>query len=184
MILQRLFEQWGKLDAEWNQGKGTQRYFEYMWALRFADLDGKKIIDVGCGEKKFLKRLLGSYNTVYSVDQEIKVVEPYDFASDIEVFVELPVFTHNKFDYVFCISVLEHVENYKTFAKALDKFDCDIIMTFEHGTNETYVTNKNMYEFLSYFENHYLSHMERCPVLADNSNGTWQPLGIILQRNM
>lgn len=189
-LQQLLWERWGKKEypAEWDGregggGKGSQRFWEYLWALGTLHQWDKpipaRILDVGSGQL-FFAELIGQRTNVDVVDPDGPTPKAgsniVSWAGTIETFVEKEI---GVYDWVTCISVLEHVEDKPTFCAALDKFMCPISLTFEFG--EGGVSLETVYDCLEEFKNHYLYKMELCPVWADNSAiNKWRPMGLLL----
>ena len=191
-LKKELFNRWGDKDypAEWDGnhfggGKCSQRYWEYLWAIDKVNEVPTRCIDIGCGKDRFFPRILENvlkYN-VFAVDPEVPSQKNY-FQTDLSGLLRTEKdFVKQNFDYIFCISVLEHVRNRFEFCQMLDKIHGKIIMTFDlcWTTRNKYVNRKNMYDCLNMFKNHFVSLIETCPILADNSPGEWIPCGIVLE---
>lgn len=186
-IQQRLWEWWGDPNhpAEWDGreggGKGSQRFWEYLWAIDNLP-PSTRLLDVGSGETLFFPALLRSgINHVYSVDPATDGLNHRRMT--LEKFIE-----HGgtqPWDCVTCISVLEHVEDKPGFCRALDSLKAPIILTCELSYEADVVTMPMLYECLNQFKKHHITKMESCPVWADNSyGGKWRPFGIYLEVNV
>lgn len=186
-LTQLLWERWGTAEhpAEWDGreggGRGSQRFWEYLWTLNQINPPDVRVLDVGGGETLFFFNLLsGGIHIVEIVDP---LVEPGDFRAkmDLVTYVAARPPSHN-YDIVTCVSVLEHVERKEEFCAALDTFRCRIVMTFELGPG--CIEMSEMYRLLLQFKRHHITKMESCPVLADNSKvDLWRPIGIVLEPN-
>lgn len=178
-LLQRLSRVWGNplMASEWdgrdgNGGKGSQRFWEYHWAIRQMPERHSFVLDVGSGGTQFFPKLL------QQGDLRVKMIDPVLNNTTIEAFVGNGVHNGYSFDWVTCISVLEHVEDKPKFCAALDSIDAPIAMTFESGPGG--VEHKDMYRCFDAFTNHYLDKMELCPIWADNSApDKWRPMGVV-----
>lgn len=188
---QLLWERWGSANhpAEWdgrddNGGKGSQRFWEYLWALNQVDVQPYRMfIDVGAGLTCFFGDLLATYGcVVWRVDPVLPLEGDThrrmllgDFISGDPQVLTMP-------SWVTCISVLEHVDDKQGFCRDLDRFDAPIVLTFECGPGG--VEHKEVYRCLDQFKNHHVVRMERCPIWADNSDhDKWRPIGIVLECN-
>jgi ubiquinone/menaquinone biosynthesis C-methylase UbiE len=83
---------------------------------------GKDILDAGCGVGAFSEPLVGS-NAVYGVDFSEKSLE-FAAARGLKTKVDDLTglsFENNKFDVVFCIGVIQLIEQYKTVIKELGR---------------------------------------------------------------
>ncbi len=172
--------------SEWdgrdgNGGKGSQRFWEYLWTL--GHLQPKQwVLDVGGGAGFFYHLLRDSGFTCTVVDPEA------DESMGWRIPVEEMVRNYRDalmagYSFLTCISVLEHVADRPAFCAALDQFNTPIALTFEFGPSG--VEQKEMYACLREFKRHHLVKMERCPVHADNSGwNNWVPMGIVLMPNL
>lgn len=130
------------------------------------------VLDVGSGSTQFFPIFLNA-----AVPAIVEVVDPI-INMTLEEFAPKAM----GFDWITCISVLEHVEDKPRFCAALDSLDAPIAMTFESGPGG--VEHKEMYRCFAQFKNHYLAKMELCPVWADNSApDKWRPMGVVLLCN-
>lgn len=186
-LQQLLWERWGSAEhpAEWDGrelggGKGSQRFWEYLWALDRVGNAGS-ILDIGGGQQAFFANLLSA------VMDDVSVVDPLiedgmgRFAMTLDQFAA--GYVVRKYDLITCISVLEHVEDKDRFCHLLDTFEAPIVLTFELG--EGCIPMWEMYRCLDQFKHHHVTKMEACPVLADNSSfDKWRPMGIALAPNL
>lgn len=163
--------------SEWdgrdgNGGKGSQRFWEYHWVIQQMPERHRYVLDVGSGETQFFPKLLKQ------VDLNVTMIDPAYDNTTIESYVKSKPDMLDTFQWVTCISVLEHVGNKPNFCAALDLLDAPITMTFESGPGG--VEHKEMYRCFDAFTNHYLAKMELCPIWADNSApDKWRPLGVV-----
>ena len=192
-IKKGLWEMWGKPEypAEWDGsnfggGKCSQRYWEYLFVINnFPDnLDKYSVIlDIGSGENKFFPTLIRKHCRCIAVDPDLIPTNKDDInrVFDSEIVSSI---SKGKIDVVTCISVLEHIEDQVEFMTTLDLINTPAIITFEFGSTppafDYQLTAMKMYSFCRAIKNHYVSRMERSPVLADNSNGHWYPVGLVL----
>lgn len=157
------------------------------WACDQVETHPRICIDIGAGHTLFFSLLLEKVfsGNIYSLDPAISPEKNRFNLSLTDFFLTEPDVASQYFDYVFCISVLEHTKNKPEFCKTLDKFNGDLIMTFELSwrPTERYVTRQEMYKCFNMFENHYISKLEISPILADNSDGSWIPCGVVLKRS-
>jgi hypothetical protein len=183
---QTLWERWGDpaFPAEWdghggNGGKGSQRFWEYLWVL---DKIGhpQSVLDVGGGTGFFADLLMDS-------GVPTKIIDPLasketDYRCSLSEFIDSSVMSSLNFDWIASLSVLEHVEDKDAFCADLDSFNAPIAMTFEFGPG--CIEIKEVYRCLSSFKRHHLTLMEICPVWADNSSpDKWRPMGLVLDLN-
>lgn len=178
---QLLWERWGDPahPAEWDGreggGRGSQRFWEYLWALNEVWLcpDVRRVLDVGCGKEQFFCTLLS--------DSGISKVVGIDPECGTPTLEEWRWKTQEEFDVVVCISVLEHIARPEEFCLVLDSIAAPIVLTCELG--EGCITMPVLYKCLNQFTRHHMAKMELCPVVADGSNGKWRPFGIVLDCN-
>jgi hypothetical protein len=189
-----LWDRWGSKDfpAEWDGvhyggGKGSQRYWEYLWVVDQLDGKEERILDVGAGSTLFLPRLLRqSFSHVEAVDPALPLEDDRHHRSELGTWVERHQKAVASFDCVTCVSVVEHLQDPSILFRDLGQFvRAKIIITLELGFDppgfEYQLTMREIYSGLAYFTSHYLSRMEICPVWADNSNrGHWRPFGMVL----
>lgn len=187
---QLLWESWGSSEhpAEWdgrdgNGGKGSQRFWEYLWALNQISYECFRLfVDVGAGHGCFFAELLSAFGcTVWRVDPLLPKNKIHHFPVTLREFVSDPqVIVAPSF--VTCISVLEHVADKPEFCRDLDQFQAPIVLTFECGPGG--VEHKEVYRCLDQFKAHHAVRMERCPLWADNSDhDKWRPMGVVLECN-
>lgn len=182
---QLLWERWGTTEhpAEWDGheggGKGSQRFWEYLWALDHIGY-AQSVLDIGGGETLFF------FNLLSAAIPDVSIVDPLvkeglnRYPMTLEQFASSKVV--RRYDQVTCISVLEHIEDKERFCHLLDTFDSPIVLTFELG--EGCVPMPEMYRCLAQFKHHHVTKMESCPVVADNSAfDKWRPLGVVLEPN-
>lgn len=95
------------------------RRFEYPWAMGFAD-QGQVVADFGCGYhfRPFKDALSKTCDQVYAIDRDERVLAlnaEYPFPDNMIILVEdmeqETSIIENSLDRVFCISVLEELEN-------------------------------------------------------------------------
>lgn len=157
--------EWDGLDG--NGGKGSQRFWEYHWTILQMPNVPQRVLDVGSGSTQFFPTLLKRFGIHCEIVDPILNETLEEFAPKAQ-----------RFPWVTCISVLEHVEDRPKFCAALDSLDSPIAMTFESGPGG--VEHKEMYRCFDVFNNHYLAKMELCPIWADNSApDKWRPLGVV-----
>lgn len=136
------------------------RLFEYPWALRHAK-PGQVVADMGCGwmPRPFKEALADVCDTVYAVDLDNRLLEQPITKPNLTYYVGdfcdhldgLP-----EFDTIFCISVLEDVQDclelaLKNFAAHL-KQDGRIVVTFDVPYNDNLPCNKYPGMQVSHFE--------------------------------
>jgi ubiquinone/menaquinone biosynthesis C-methylase UbiE len=96
------------------------RHWEYPWAIEHSNLSGRmNALDVGCGFSLFPMYLAKQGLSVTAIDldsAEIRILSPF-LASLLSARVDYRIgnaveldFPDNTFDRVYCISVLEHIE--------------------------------------------------------------------------
>lgn len=120
------------------------RSFEYPWALLNADLNPSDVVlDAGGGGSPFLYAVAKRVFTLINVDQNAEYLDvarnhPMYHELDNIVLVEADIrsmpFPDGHFDKVFCVSVLEHVWNWKhALAEVLRvlKAGGDLILTVD-----------------------------------------------------
>lgn len=197
---QLLWERFGSAEhpSEWdgrdgNGGLGSQRFWEYLWTLQNI-VTPQSVLDVGAGESLFFVTLLGDscgkFSEIVALDPTLKqrrsmanyFIEPRTL-EEYRLLRGSTMPKFNPFDWIICISVLEHVPDKPAFCAALDSFDAPIAMTFEFG--EGAVTQAELYKCLREFRRHHISKMELCPVVADNSRADlWRPMALVLMPNL
>ena len=189
ILKKELWERWGSKEykAEWDGnvfggGKGSQRFWEYLWTLDKIDRPDK-IIDIGAGKDLFLYKLFLKFPQIEAIAVDPEIEDGYNqFSCNLKEFSKQR-HMHER-GIITCVSVLEHVENKEEFCSMLDEFQGKIIMTLELSVkqeSENYVTRKELYKCLDQFKKHHVTHMKSCPMFADNSDGTWRPLGLVLE---
>lgn len=183
-LQQRLWEWWGdpahpgEWDGREGGGKGSQRFWEYLWALNHLP-PSTRILDVGSGSGFFPDLLRTGVYVAESVDPVTDGVDHYQMTLE-----EYLVIGARSWGCVTCISVLEHVEDKPGFCRALDLLQAPIILTCELSHEYDMVTMPALYDCLNQFKKHHVTKMESCPVWADNSEGgKWRPFGIYLECN-
>lgn len=190
-----LWERWGnpEFPAEWDGthyggGKGSQRYWEYLWVV--GQLSGKerRLLDVGAGQKLFLPRLLtGVLPRVEAVDPELPLEDARHHPISLGTWIGRNPGSVPEFDCVTCVSVVEHLQDPREIFRDLARFKkARVIVTLELGFDppgfEYQLTLQKLYQGLGCFQDHYLDRMESCPVWADNSKGGyWRPFGMVLE---
>lgn len=184
-LKQLLWERWGNAQypAEWDGrdgggGKGSQRFWEYLWAVHQLGDGLKSVLDVGAGSHAFFANLLRAANIhAEAVDPELEATELWMHKTRLEDFSEF-----GRFNWTTCISVLEHIDDKVAFCRALDRCGGPIVLTFEYG--EECVDNKSLTQCLAAFQRHHITRMEACPVYAENSSPLkWRPVGLVLALN-
>jgi SAM-dependent methyltransferase len=194
MLKQSLWARWGSKEfpAEWDGikyggGKGSQRYWEYLWVLEQLTGNERRILDVGAGQTLFLPRLLRlSFPHVEAVDPDVPAEDTLHHRAELGDWLVRNPRAADSFDCVTCVSVLEHLRDPGVLFADLARFErARIIITLELGFHppgfEYQLTMKEIYAGLARFGAHYLSKMETCPVWADNSKGGyWRPFGMVL----
>jgi len=82
----------------------------------FGDIQGKKVLDIGCGKGRFLKILKEQGAIVWGIDTSRKLLEIAKKISGAKLSVasatNLP-FNDETFDYLLCIEVLQHIPDTK-----------------------------------------------------------------------
>lgn len=190
-----LWERWGRPEfpAEWDGinyggGKGSQRYWEYLWVVTQLTGHEERLLDVGAGPKLFLPRLLTEVlSHVEAVDPELPAGDAHHHPASLGAWMmQNPGLIH-QFDCVTCVSVVEHVQDPREIFRDLARFrKARVILTLELGFDppgfEYQLTLEKLYQGLGCFHDHYLDRMESCPVWADNSKGGyWRPFGMVLE---
>jgi 2-polyprenyl-3-methyl-5-hydroxy-6-metoxy-1,4-benzoquinol methylase len=189
-----LWERWGSNDfpAEWDGvhyggGKGSQRYWEYLWVLTQLSGSERRILDVGAGPKRFLPRLLReAFSHVEAVDPALGLEDAQHHRTELGAWISRDPKSPERFDCVTCVSVVEHLQDPTILFRDLARFEkAKIVITLELGFDppgfDFQLTMREIYAGLACFGAHYLSRMEVCPVWADNSNsGHWRPFGMVL----
>lgn len=193
-LKQLLWKRWGsnEFPAEWDGirfggGKGSQRYWEYLWVVDQLDGNERKILDVGAGENAFLPRLLANaFEQVEAVDPALPTEDARNHRMDLGAWISQNPSRVGEFDCVTCVSVIEHLQNPNELFSALAHFaKAKILITLELGYEPPafsyQLTMHKIYAGLNCFDSHYLTRLENCPVWADNSNnGHWRPFGLSL----
>jgi 2-polyprenyl-3-methyl-5-hydroxy-6-metoxy-1,4-benzoquinol methylase len=193
-LKQALWDRWGSKEfpAEWDGvkyggGKGSQRYWEYLWVVDQLKGNERRILDVGAGQTLFLPRLLRlSFPHVEAVDPEVPAEDALHHRVELGAWLSDNPRAADSFDCVTCVSVLEHLQDSRVLFGQLARFArARIIITLELGFEppgfEYQLTMREIYAGLACFGAHYLSKMETCPVCADNSKGGyWRPFGLVL----
>jgi hypothetical protein len=189
-----LWERWGSsgFPAEWDGlrhggGKGSQRYWEYLWVLDQLAGDERSVLDVGAGLTQFLPRLFReAFQRVEAVDPELPHDGPLDHRMELGTWIAADPAALERFDCVTCVSVVEHLREPADFLADLDRFRrAKIVLTLEFGHEppafDFQWTPRTLYQGLGRFRSHYLVRMEACPIWADDSgNGRWRPFGMVL----
>ena len=181
-VLERLWEVWGTPGwrAEWDGVRGggrlSQRFWEYFWVIDRADFkDDSVVLDVGSGSTLFLPKLLAGF---------VKEVIAYDPESPDALIEKVTVIKEDfgpenilrrPYTHVLCVSVFEHVDNpdKPELLKALDSIDAPLFISFELGVHRWFqqqITMPVLHEMMQYFERHYLTAVETCPVWCENSH--------------
>lgn len=118
------------------------RRYEYSWAINYARSDNI-VADMGCGwmPRPFKDMLAKKAKVVWAVDRDSRVANlRVDAPSNLEIVVDditqLKLFGAGHFDKIFCISVLEDLEDkqkvLETFKKVLRPHESSrIIFTFD-----------------------------------------------------
>jgi ubiquinone/menaquinone biosynthesis C-methylase UbiE len=144
-----------KLPFDW-----WSRFYEYQWASKFVNKDDV-VLDAACGVcHPFKFYLTDQCQAVYACDLDPRVLDPAAILHDITAFfgaeiatsmdrsyfdkvhlvqanlMELP-YEDNQFDKVFCISVLEHMDEKSMFQAFIEftrvlKNDGLLILTFDY----------------------------------------------------
>ncbi len=192
-LKKNLWKSWGRPEfpSEWDGnnfggGKCSQMFWEYLFTIDNLPVTlntDSIILDVGSGDKKFLPSLIRRHCRCIAVDPSL----PKESEDDIpKIFnrnlalqlSEMPV------NAVTCVSVLEHIADQEEFVRCLDIIKAPIILTFEFGHDppkfDHQVTPKKLYGICKVINNHYVDRIEKSPILADNSDGGWWPLGLRL----
>ncbi len=83
----------------------------------FGDVNGKKILDIGCGKGRFSEIFFMKGANIFGIDPSEKLLKEAREKSFGKSFIsgsatDLP-FSDNTFDCVFCIEVLEHVPDFR-----------------------------------------------------------------------
>jgi|SRR6185295_491275 len=194
MLKSLLWDRWGTAEypAEWDGqhyggGRGSQRFWEYLWVIDQLSGHERHVIDVGAGPNLFLPKLLGeAFPRVEAVDPELRVRDARHHPCDLRGWVDRYPSEVSRVDCVTCVSVVEHVQDPGMIFTDLARFvNAKLIVTLELGFDppgfEYQLTLRKLYAGLKCFESHYLSRMETCPVWADNSKGGyWKPFGMVL----
>jgi hypothetical protein len=182
-----LWDRFGKpnFPAEWNGityggGKCSQRYWEYLFAIE--SLQGASmVLDIGCGKDGFLTNLLNEELDCVGIDLEAPS-EGSLLQTNLNDFVNNNDTDLMMYDNILCISVLEHVDDIFQFITDLDKFYGRIILTFELSlrAKSDYISRRQMHRGLENFKNYYVTKMENCPIISDNSDLSFRPMGLVL----
>lgn len=189
-----LWDRWGSQEfpAEWDGinyggGKGSQRYWEYLWVVNQLDGTEHRILDVGAGPTLFLPKILEQgFQHVEAVDPTLRIEDDRHHRSDLRTWISNNEESVRRFDCVTCVSVVEHTPDPREIFKDLARFkQAKVIITLELGFDppgfEYQLTLQKLYLGLNCFRDHYLSQMETCPVWADDSRGGyWRPFGMVL----
>ncbi|MFC1790221.1 class I SAM-dependent methyltransferase [Patescibacteria group bacterium] len=110
------------------RGNFLKKYSNRKYSIRdillktLPELKNKQILDVGCGNCSFLKKLYSIYlnNSFHALDicenSSCKNLNFLDYG--LYDGVNFPKYTQ-KFDYIFCMHMLYHIKNFKLFFKQL-----------------------------------------------------------------
>ena len=176
--------------AEWDGnvfggGKCSQRFWEYLFVidnLQDTLCEKSVILDVGSGITNFLPNLLRKYCRCIAVDPSLAPDHQDNIATVFNAEL-VNTLSECAVDAVTCVSVLEHMEEHNEFITALDLIKAPLIITFEYGPSpaafQYQLTMEKVYQFSKALKNHYVTRIEKSPVVADNSNGYWYPLGMV-----
>lgn len=88
----------------------------------FGNVNGKKILDVGCGKGKFARSLIARGAKVTGIDLSPKLIK---YTKDIkggEFLIGTATdlaFVNEEFDYVYSVEVIEHIPDYKKAIKEM-----------------------------------------------------------------
>ena len=102
-------------------GLGQQRRLDLI--KKYADLKGKRILDIGCGIGMYSQKFKGEGAEVFGIDIDKKNIERAKKLDSLVNFLcssaEKTPFEDNFFDIVFLNEVLEHVKDDKKPSKRL-----------------------------------------------------------------
>lgn len=135
--------------------KNTNKELKAFYTTVFADeivlrdiKNGyKKVLDFGCGDGAFTKRLVSMAKQVYGCDLDVEQIEEAKKNSKGVLFKIIKanasnIYPKNTFDCVTLMGVLEHVKDEKELLLSLHK------MLKSKGTLYIYILNKGLFSFL------------------------------------
>ncbi|MCK5027700.1 MAG: methyltransferase domain-containing protein [Candidatus Pacebacteria bacterium] len=137
-------------------------WYEFAQCL----VQGKTVLDVGCGAGEGLKLLATKAEKAIGIDLDERLKTEHIRIMDIS---EMP---SKSFDVVVCIDVIEHVENDTDFAKHLARVARETL--FVSTPNYTISRNRNPYHVREYLPHDFeriFSRFGNCTMFGGNCTG-------------